>query len=92
MNQKKTVYGKTFWCFPHHHTNGMWCHHQPTVEECNVLQQKQQDKTTNVVQDAIEDKQPDNNSTYYSDENNLSNNNSTYDKLVNIIDMRTFWT
>ena len=71
---------------PHHHTNGMWCHHQPTVEECNVLQLKQQDKKTNVAQVTIEDEHTDNNSTYSSDDDYLSDNNTIYDELMDIID------
>ena len=85
-SKKKTVNGKTFWWCPHHNTNGMWCRHQPTVEECNVLQRKQQDKKINVAQVAIEDEQSDNNSIYSSDTNYLSNNNTIYDELMVIIE------
>ena len=38
-----------------HHTNSMWGHHQPTAEECNVLQCKQQDKTVNVAHITVDE-------------------------------------
>ena len=75
-----------FWWCSHHQTNDMWCRHQPTVEECNVLQQKQQDKKTNLAQVTVEDEQSDDNSTYSSDDNYLSNSNTIYYELIDIID------
>ena len=57
-----------------------------TVEECNVLQCKRQDKMINLAQVAIKDEQFFNDSNHSSDNGNLSDDNSLYDKLMKIID------
>ena len=68
------------------HFGGVSCH-QTTVEDCKVLQQKQKDKTTNVVQLPIEDKQSYSNSSHNLDDyDNLSDDNSIYDKFMEIVD------
>ena len=84
------VNGKIFWWCSHHDINGMWCCHQPTIKECHVLQCKQQDKKTNMLQVAIEDEQSINESNHSSDNKNISENNSLYDKFMEIIDTKVW--